>query len=158
MNDTERELEEFKHLIDSRNLSSEERKREREAILKARAQRFQKRSEEEKTVAKLMQLKYLMEEYVEDTVCKSGSSFSTFLSTYVDILYPKRKQFAEDISVKPITLSHIIHKHREPRDSFFHRLILHSQETYKSICKFEEELWIKVYFQDKVCSLKNSSE
>ena len=151
------ELEEFKYLIDSRNLTSEEKKKDNEAILKARAERFRKRSEHEIIVAKLMQLKYRMEEYLEDSSCISGPRFPEFLSDYIDALYQKRKHFAEAIEVTPIMVSHVINRHREPKESFFHRLIIHSQKTYQPICYFEPELWLKVYFQDKVCSFSKSS-
>ncbi|MEM6806449.1 MAG: hypothetical protein AAF696_33935 [Bacteroidota bacterium] len=151
------ELEEFKYLIDSRNLSKEEKEIEREAILKAREERFRRRSRAEMLASRLLQLRYKMEEYLEDSGCELGTNFSDFLSTYVDILYKKRKDFAEDLSIPPISLSHIINKHREPTENFLQRLIIHSQETYRGICNFEKELWIKVYYQDKICSLTKSS-
>ena len=150
------ELEEFKDLIDSRNLSSKEKQKEREAILNAREERFNKRSENERKVVRLLQLNYQMQEYVKDSACKSGPMFSKFLTSYVDILYEKRKLFAEDIQVSSILVSHLINGHREPNENFFYRLILHTQETFKPFCQFEKALWLKVFYQDKICGFSAS--
>lgn len=59
------EPEEFKDLIDSRGLSKEENKVEREIILKGREERFKKRSIEEHRMLRLMPLKYQMEDYLQ---------------------------------------------------------------------------------------------
>lgn len=153
-----RDLEEFKYLIDSRNLTDKERAEERDAILKARALRFEKRSANENKTARLMQLKYQMEEYLSSPLCTSGLSFPKFLSTYIDTLYEKRKDFATDISVKPIVLSHVLNEHREPNNSFLLRLMFHSQKSLKDLFEFDKSLWAMVYYQDKVCGFLDSSE
>lgn len=145
-------IKEFKYLIDSRNLSDAEKKNERALLIKAREERYQLRSETEKKVARLLQLKYKMEAYLDNPMCNETASFPNFLSDYVDTLYEKRKNFAADVSVTPIFLSHIINKHREPKESFLKRLIVHSRDTYKHVCKFDLDLWPKVYYQDKVCN------
>lgn len=152
-----KDIEEFKYLIDSRNLTSAEKKEEREALLRARELRFRNRTDNEVKTAKLMQLKYKMEDYVSDFTC-SGPYFTEFLKSYIDTLYDKRKNFASDINVKPLVISHILNGHREPQDTFFLRLIHHSQQTFRSLCEFNWDLWPKVYFQDKVCLMKASSK
>jgi hypothetical protein len=151
------DTEEFKYLIDSRNLTKSEKKEEAAALLQARQERYIKRSENEMKAAKLTQLKYQIEEYLNQMECSEESSFPKFLSIYVDILYEKRKNFASDINIAPIALSQIINKHREPGDSFLYRLTLHSQIAYKEICAFDSDFWIKVYYRDKVCQLLVSS-
>lgn len=55
------ELDDFKYLIDSRNLSNKEKLSEREAILRARELRFRERKEKDITISNLLQLKYQME-------------------------------------------------------------------------------------------------
>ncbi|MEX0361685.1 MAG: hypothetical protein AB3N10_11945, partial [Allomuricauda sp.] len=81
------ELDDFKYLIDSRNLSNKEKLSEREAILRARELRFRKRKEKDIIVAKLLQLKYRMEEYLENPLCHDQPYFPKFLESYVDTLY-----------------------------------------------------------------------
>jgi len=56
---TNKDLEEFKYLIDSRNLSDREKAREKEAILRVRKERFRKRSNDDISMTKLMQFKYV---------------------------------------------------------------------------------------------------
>lgn len=153
-----KELEDFKYLIDSRNLSDKEKTEERETILRARELRFREREEKEIIVANLLQLKYQMEDYLENPLCDHHPYFPKFLESYVDILYSKRKDFASDIDIEPTTLSHVINNHREPKDSFIYRLIVHSEATYKDICDFEKEIWPKIYYQDKICDFLSSSE
>lgn len=152
------ELEEFKFLIDSRVLSNKEKRDEREAILRAREKRFSNRSENEKKVSRLLQLKYQMENYLSNQKCIYEPLFPKFLSTYIDTLYDKRKNFAIDININPITLSQVINQHRDPQENFLIRLIVHSESAYKNLCSFEKELWPKIYYQDKVCEFLTSSE
>ena len=151
-------MEEFKYLIDSRNLTDKEKASEKEAILKAREERFRKRSGDDIKMAKLMQLKYQMEEYLDNPKCSSGPYFPKFLKTYIDTLYEKQKNFASDINVTPIVLSHVLNKHREPKNDFLYRLILHTKGSFKGLCDFDEELWPRVYYQDKVCDFMESVE
>jgi hypothetical protein len=153
-----KDLEDFKYLIDSRNLTNREKAEERDAILKARAARFGKRSDNEIKTASLMQLKFQMEEYMSSPLCSLEASFPKFLMTYIDTLYEKRKDFASDISIKPIVLSHVLNEHREPNDSFLLRLMLHSQDSFKDLFNFNSELWAMVYYQDKVCRFLGSSK
>lgn len=159
MNDKKKniDIEEFKYLIDSRNLSSKEKLAEKNAILKARLERFKSRSEFEILSLKLLQLKYQMEAYINKREWNVEPAFPKFLSQYIDTIYEFRKEFAEDLSIKPITLSHIINKHREPKDVFLYRLIVHSQVVYKNITKFDKDLWPKVYYRDKVCQFMKST-
>ena len=151
-------LDEFKYLIDSRNLSEKDKEAEREVLLKAREARFKSRSEYDRKVAKLMQLKYQMEEYVKNPECSSGPNFSRFLSIYVDTLYKKRKDFASDLSIDPVLLSHVLNNHRSPQETFIHRLILHSELSYKSVCDFRRDLWPRVFYQDKVCQFLTAQD
>tara|TARA_R110000744_G_scaffold181413_1_gene300566 strand:+ start:14564 stop:15094 length:531 start_codon:yes stop_codon:yes gene_type:complete len=151
-------MEDFKYLIDSRNLTDKEKVEDREAIVKARAERFGKRTDNEIKTARLMQLKFQMEEYLSSPLGSSVPSFPKFLITYIDTLYDKRKDFASDISIKPIVLSHILNEHREPNESFILRLMLHSQDSFKDLFNFDKELWAMAYYQDKVCRFLGSSE
>lgn len=155
---TNKDLEEFKYLIDSRNLTSREQQEERDALLKAREIRFKAKTENEVKTAKLMQLKYQMEEYLGTSKGSPQPNFQNFLKTYIDALYDKRKNFASDINITPLALSHILNRHREPEEAFLFKLIHHSQKTFSELCEFNWELWPKVYFQDKVCMMKETSK
>ncbi|WP_416865895.1 MAG: hypothetical protein ACMVP2_26820 [Imperialibacter sp.] len=150
-----RDIEDFKYLIDSRNLSSKEKREERNAILKAREIRFRSRSENEARRARLMQLKYQMDDHVSSPTF-SAPRFTDFLRSYIDILYDKQKDFATDMQVTPMTISHILNGHREPQEEFLFGLIDHSQQTFRELGGFSWDLWPRVYYQDKVFLIKES--
>ncbi len=149
-NRQKKELEDFKYLIDSRHLTNEQREEEKSALLKAREARFRIRPAHEIREAKLMQLRYQMEEYLNKPESNPGPRFPEFLRIYVDTLHKKRKEFAADLSIKPIILSQVLNRHREPQEVFLQRLILHSANTYQHIGKIRKDLWLKVYYQDKL--------
>ncbi|MGR3811906.1 hypothetical protein [Jiulongibacter sp. NS-SX5] len=140
----------FKYLIDSRNLSEKEKRNVSDALTNAREKRFLERGENEKKAARLLQLKYQMEAYLTSSEVVPEPQFPKYLGIYIDILYRKRKNFAADLSVTPVLLSHVLNGHREPQESFLQRLIVHTSSSYKSIGDFDLELWPKVYYQDKI--------
>lgn len=109
-------------------------------------------------ISKLLQLKYQMEDHLDNPLCQHHSYFSKFLESYVDIIYNKRKNFAQDIDIEPTTLNHVINNHRDPQDNFIYRLTVHSEAIYKNICDFDQTLWPKIYYKDKVCDFLSSSE
>lgn len=156
MNRGNKNVEDFKYLIDSRNLTNKEKVEEREAILKARAARFEERSESEIKNAKLMQLKYQIKDYIDNLIDNRNPSFSAFLKVYVDTLYKKRKDFAADINIEAISLSHILNEHREPNESFLKKLIKHSQSSFNELGGFDKELWPMISFWDKTSRFLNS--
>lgn len=150
------DLDDFKYLIDSRNLTNKEKVLEREAILKARASRFRNRSDNEIKNAKLMQLKYQIKDYIDNLIENHTPSFLRFLKVYIDTLYNKRKEFASDINIEPISLSHILNGHREPNERFLSKLIRHSHISFKELGGFDKQLWPRIYFWDKAIRYLNS--
>ena len=117
-----------------------------------------KRTDIQKRKIDLLTLKYQMEDYLNDSTCSLQSYFPKFLTSYVDILYNKRKNFASDLSIKPIVLSQVLNNYRDPQDTFMYRLILHSEGAYKNLCTFDRELWPRVYYQDKICKFLSSQK
>lgn len=145
-----KELEEFKYLIDSRKSSAKDRKANTEEILKARAARLNERSGRDIKLAKLTQLKLQMEEYLNTPNYDTEFSFSSFLTKYVDTIYDKRKNFARDLSIKPLMLSQVLNNHRDPQEKFMLRLIVHSENSFKPVCKFDQNTWHRIFYKDKV--------
>ena len=93
--------------VDSRYPSHEERTTDGKALIKARKQRMANLSNEEIVTARLLQLKYRMEEYIKKPINNNCDSFAEFLKSYIDTIYSKRIHFAEDIDVKPVLLSQV---------------------------------------------------
>ena len=144
------ELEEFKYLIDSRGLSEQEEEENRIALLKAREKGFRERTPEVNRNLRLMQLYFQMRTYLDKPDTSTESRFTEFLKMYSNALYEKHKDFASDLGIKPITLSQVINKHREPQELFLRKLVKHSEKVFKEIRYFKKDIWPRVYYQDKL--------
>ena len=145
--------------IDSRYSSKSERESEATALMEARLKRMKNLSKDQIMRAKLMQLKLKMEDYIQQPDNEKRNYFSEFLKMYIDTIYSKRSIFAHDIDITPIRLSQVINNHREPKDEFFRRLMIHSEKVYENICEFRNKTWYLVYYQEKISeTLSNQAE
>ena len=136
--------------LDSRYNSKEEAKKESLALLQARLERMKSVSEADIIKAKLMQLKFKMEDYLKNTDLKSVQSFNLYLKTYIDILYPKRIDFAADLNITANYLSKIINKHNAANDLFILKLMIHSGKVYEAVCPFKVEIWYEIYYRERI--------
>lgn len=136
--------------VDSRYKSKKERESDALTLMQARLERMKKLSKKDITRARLLQLKLKMEKYLEEPVYDNQCHFTVFLETYIDTIYSKRNQFAEDISIKPVLLSQIINNHREPKNEFLLKLMIHSEKAFNNVCEFNEKIWYQIYFNEKI--------
>jgi plasmid maintenance system antidote protein VapI len=90
-------------------------------------------SDKERIVLKILQLKFQIEDYIEQGNFNTSYSFGYFLKQYISILNKKRKEFAEDISIKETELSQLINKHRMPNDQIFVKLEIHSNAAISAL-------------------------
>ena len=125
--------------IDSRYKSDLESVSEAAALMEARLRRMKMLSNDQITKAKLLQLKLKMEEFINHPVYDNHNHFSNFLKFYIDSIYSKRSIFAKDINVDPVSLSQVINNHREPKDEFILKLMIHSEKVYKDVCSFNKK-------------------
>lgn len=153
-----KELEGAEYGVDSRYTSKKDRESDGKALMEARLKRMKNLSEDQIARAKLLQLKLKMEEYISKPVYQDCNFFTEFLTTYIDTIYSKRSNFAKDIDITPILLSKVLNKHREPRDEFMMRLMIHSEKTYKNVCEFHKKTWYQVYFHEKICNTMSSQD
>jgi len=144
--------------IDSRYKSKRERESDATALMEARLMRMKNLSKDQITRAKLVQLKLKMEEYIKNNVYDNHSYFSDFLKFYIDSIYSKRIAFARDIDVAPVSLSQIINNHREPKEEFIMKLMIHSEKVYKNVCEFHKKIWYQIYFHEKICNTMSNQE
>ncbi|MGM0582134.1 MAG: hypothetical protein ACQETL_15755 [Bacteroidota bacterium] len=144
-------MEEAEYGLDSRYKSKKESKSEATALMEARLAKMKNLSKGQIIRAKLMQLKLQMEDYIKQPHSDNSKSFSEFLQSYIDTIYDKRSQFAKDIDITAVRLSQLINNHREPKDEFIRRLMIHSEKVYANICEFNQESWYKVYYHKKLC-------
>ena len=144
--------------VDSRYKSNKERESEATALMEARLMRMKNLSKDQIIRAKLLQLKLRMEEYIKKPVYDNHNYFSEFLKLYIDIIYPKRSFFAKDIDIAPVSLSQVINNHREPKEEFILKLMIHSEKAYKNVCEFHKKTWFQVYYHEKICDTMSNQE
>ena len=151
-------IENAEYGLDSRYGSKKEYESEAAALMEARLIKMKKLSKDQIIRARLMQLKLKMEAYLKQSVHDKKNHFSDFLKVYVDTIYSTRNRFAHDINITPIRLSQVINNHREPKDEFIMKLMIHSERVYENICEFQKETWYQVYFHEKICDTMSSQE
>lgn len=151
-------IEDAEYGLDSRYKSKKERESEAASLMEARLMRMKNLSKDQINRTKLMQLKLKMEEYLKQPVYDDQNHFSDFLKAYIDTIYSTRNKFARDINITPIRLSQIINNHREPKDEFIMKLMIHSEKVYKKICDFQKKTWYEVYFHEKICDTMSNQE
>ena len=158
MRTNNKESEDAEFGVDSRYSSKKERLRDGEALMEARLKRMKNLSEDQIIIAKLLQLKFKMEEYIKQPFNKSQNFFTECLKAYVDTIYSKRIHFAQDINVKPVELSQVLNNHRKPKEEFILRLMIHSEKTFKNICEFQKKIWFQVYFLEKISETMSNQD
>jgi len=104
-----------------------------------------------KLITNLLQLKFVMEDYIMQKEYKEDYDFSYFLTQYIDRLEIKRKEFAQEIDVNPTELSQIINRHRFPNEKFIIRLEVHSNKNFPAV------IWFKVIEKGRIFHLQNDS-
>ena len=144
--------------VDSRYKTIEEKEYDSVALMQARLERMQNLSKEQILRAKLLQLKLKMENYLQEPVYDSQNHFARFLETYIDAIYSKRSDFAEDINVTPNFLSKVINSHREPKEEFILKLMIHSEKVFKKVGEFHNQTWYQIYFHEKLCDTMSSQD
>jgi hypothetical protein len=81
----------------------------------------------------VLQLKFIMEDYIHDNHYEKLMRFSFFLKDYMLTLELKQKEFAEQIGLKPVELSHYLNGRRKPNHELMIRLEFHSNNNIPAI-------------------------
>ena len=145
-------------VIDSRYSSLKEKRKEKQLLMEQRRQRMSELSKFDISKAKLLQLKLQMEEFLKAPVYDRKPHFTAFLETYIDTLYDRRSEFAKDIAITPVSLSQVLNNHREPKEEFMLKLMVHSERAFKFIGSFHKKIWYQVYYQEKINETMASQE
>ena len=144
--------------VDSRYKTKKARISDGRILMEARINRINKLSDSQIVKAKLLQLKFRMEDYLKKPVYQEFNFFTDFLTNYIDTIYDKRINFANDITITPVSLSQVLNNHREPKEDFILKLMLHSELVYKNICEFNKKTWYQVYYHEKVCDTMSNQD
>lgn len=130
--------------------------KERAALLEAfrqyRRKVSNKHSEKTKLISQLLQLKFLIEDYLKSEKITKEYSFGYFLKEYISRQEKKNNQFADEINVDPAELSQVINKRRRPTEKLIFRLEIHSNRNFPAL------MWFKLLEKDRAYELKNHKE
>jgi plasmid maintenance system antidote protein VapI len=130
--------------------------KEREAILEVfrqhRKKVSDKQSDKTKLISQLLQLKFLIEDYIKSEKFNKDYSFGYFLKEYITRLEKKNNQFANEINVDPAELSQVINKRRRPTEKLIFRLEIHSNRNFPAL------MWFKLLEKDRAYELKHHRE
>jgi plasmid maintenance system antidote protein VapI len=119
---------------------------------KFRKKMADKQSEKSKLISQLLQLRFLIEDYLETETFNKNYYFGFFLKEYIIRLEKKNNQFAEEINVNPTELSQIINKHRKPTEKLIFRLEIHSNRNFPAL------MWFKLLEKERAYELKHNKE
>ncbi|MGF7233137.1 hypothetical protein [Arachidicoccus sp.] len=100
-------------------------------------------TEKNRRISRLLQLKYLIEDYINSRSLTKDYFFGFFLKEYISSLEMKNKEFASVIDIDPTELSQIINKHRNPTDKIIYRLEIHSNNN------FPATMWFRLLEKDR---------
>jgi hypothetical protein len=151
-------IQDVEYGVDSRYKSKKERESESIALMQARLEKMKHLPKEQIIKAKLLQLKLKMDNFLKEPENDNDNHFSKFLEIYIDAIYSQRSKFAKDINVTPVFLSQIINNHREPKEEFILKLMIHSEKVFKNVCDFHKKTWYQVYFQEKIAETMSSQD
>jgi hypothetical protein len=83
-------------------------------------------SNEERLYSKLLQLKYLMEDYANSNEYNNHYTFSYFLNEYLHSLNINKTNFSKEISLHGAQLSRLLNNIDKPNEKILVRLEIHS--------------------------------
>ena len=106
----------------------------------------------ESLLARLLQLKYQIEDYLVNDDYDAERSFGFFLRSYLESLEKKNKEFANDIDINETELSQILNRHRAPSEKVIIRLELHSNKIIPAI------MWHRLVEKEKEYQIISNSE
>lgn len=145
---TNKELAEA-HVFPS-ELSPVERRKENNKFSKLRIQQIKNMTEEERLYSRIMQLKYIMEDYVKSENYDNIHTFSYFLNRYLNVLNINKTIFSKEISLQNSQLSRLLHN-PDPQlnDKIAVRLEIHSNNIIPAI------FWYRIYEKQNEWQLIN---
>lgn len=111
------------------SLKPSKRKLAAKLLAEAREKSQREMTDETRLRLQLYQLKFQLEDYIQNKEFDPNMSFGYFLKRYVSLLNVKRKDFAADISIDAALLSQFINRHRMPPEYITVRLEIHSDNT-----------------------------
>lgn len=129
-------------------LSEKEKVEASDELILARKKAKDQLNDNQIVYAKVLQLRFQMEDYIRSNSYNKDFSFAFFLRKYIRLSYKINKDFAKDIQLAETELSSILNKGRTPNRKTFVRLELHSNNAIPAIS------WYKVLEKEKEYELQ----
>ena len=130
----------------------EQKNKAKEQFVAFRNKRSLQQPKEERIITELLRLKFIMEDYIRDSHYDKQMQFGYFLRAYIHKLDLKQKEFAEDIGIKPVELSHYLSGRRKPGEEVIIRLEIHSNKNIPAI------YWYKILEKENEYEIANNIE
>jgi transcriptional regulator with XRE-family HTH domain len=130
------------------NLTTRQREAARKELAEARQKNKARLTDKQALYAKVLQLRFQIEDYSNSEVYDEQMSFSYFLRQYIKLNYKVNKQFAEDMNLDETELSQLLNKHRAPSEKIIIRLEIHSNNTIPALS------WYKLLEKEKEHTLQ----
>lgn len=125
------------------NLTKKQKEKADAELANSREKRNSQITDAQKIYSNLLQLRFIMEDYIKSESYDEKLSFAYFLRHYIKLKYKVNKDFANDIHLDETELSSILNKRRPPSDKTIIRLELHSNNIISAIS------WFKVLEKEK---------
>lgn len=123
-----------------------------EARRKKRESQSDKQRASYKLYSKILQLRFLMEDYAKSKEYDESQTFASFLKTYIKLIYKVNKKFAQDIDLNETELSLILRERRLPTEKIIVRLEIHSNNLIPALS------WFKVVEKQREYELEKDIE
>lgn len=107
-------------------LNPDKQKEENEAFRKLRLAQLEKMSPQELLLGKLLQMKYLMQDYFSSGKFDPQFSFANQLRKYIKVSNRSSKEIASNLQMHPTKLSRILNEKEKPNIELMLRLEEHS--------------------------------
>jgi hypothetical protein len=133
-------------------LTRAQKKEAAEQLAAARKKGQKEVTENDLLSLQLFQLKFQLEDYIQNKEFNPDLTFGYFLKQYVDLLKVKRKEFAYEISIDEALLSQFINMHRMPPEYVAVRLEIHSNNAIPAT------YWFKLVQKQREHELKTDKE
>jgi len=113
--------------------SPEQKQKDAADIKTIREKLKAERTESDILYSRVLQLRYLMEDYSKSPDYNQELSFAYFLRSYIRLNYKVNKKFASDIQMPETELSSILNRSRIPSNRTMMRLEIHSNNTIPAV-------------------------
>ena len=131
--------------------TANERKKAENDFSAFRLNRSLQMKEEERTYSRLLQLKYLMEDYAKSSFYNKDYTFSHFLKEYIYSLNKQDNEFSKEINLHTSQLSRILNNKEEPSNKILIRLEIHSNNSIPAL------FWYRILEKQKELEITNDS-